>query len=277
MNYSLDDLPDSGKNPIIIMHLTLNGENFGKLQIRLFRDVFPAGVENFVGIASGKTYRVVTKGKGQYAFNRETRRTYDGCKIFKLYHNNYIVSGDIYNNTGANAGTIFNDQPIPADFGPYYYRHETIGLVSLIPYRGEDGELYYDSTFMITLDNAKPSNSLHNLDNDQIVIGQVYGGIDVLKKLNMLIKPFAGRSYPNFVINKCEVRNNKYVTRRRRPTDKNYIRKFVNRPQPKISNEPNQFYSDNDDTYGNSYSYPYDDSNDIYYDAEETDYPAERI
>ena len=53
---------------------------------------------------------------------------------------------------------------------------------------------------MITLDDAKATNVLTELDNDHIVIGQVYDGLDVLDKMNKLIVPYAGRSYPNFII-----------------------------------------------------------------------------
>ena len=184
MNYSLLDLPDSGKNPLVYMDISLQGEIIGRIHIRLFRDVFPAGVENFLRIAGGKTYKVIKKGSGRYKYKKEIRRTYDGCKFFHFLYNNYIIAGDIYNNDGSNAGIIYNDTPIPADFGDFYYPHEAKGLVSLIPFKDEiTGRIFYDSTFMITLDDAKPSNILKELDADQIVIGQVYSGLDVLDSL----------------------------------------------------------------------------------------------
>lgn len=231
MNYSLLDLPDSGKNPIVYMDISLKGELIGRIQIRLFRDVFPAGVENFVKIAGGRTYKVVKKGLGRYKYKKEVRRTYEGCKFFHFLYNNYIVSGDIYNNNGTNAGTIYCDQPIPPDFGEFYYPHEAKGLVSLVPFKDETtGRIFYDSTFMITLDDVKPSNVLKDLDNDQIVIGQVSSGLDVLDKINQLIKPYAGRKYPEFVISKCDVYRKKDGTRRTRPITVNDRKKFINEP-----------------------------------------------
>lgn len=231
MNFSLTDLPDSGKNPIIYMDISLKGESLGRIYIRLFRDVFPAGVENFVKIASGKTYRIIKKGNGKYKYKKEIRRTFDGCKFFQFLYNNYIVSGDIYDNNGTNAGTIYCDKPIPPDFGEFYYPHETKGLVSLVPFKDEaTGRLFYDSTFMITLDDIKPTNVLGDLDKDQIVIGQVYSGLDVLDKMNQLIKPYAGRKYPNFFIGKSDAYRKKDGCKRSRPVTIIDRKKNINEP-----------------------------------------------
>jgi cyclophilin family peptidyl-prolyl cis-trans isomerase len=207
MNYLLEDIPYSGENPIVFMDILLKGELFGRIMIRLFRDSFPAGVENFVRIASGKTYRIEPRGTGRYTYEKVTRRTYEGCRFFNYMFNNYAVTGDIYNNDGSNAGTIYHDEPIPAILGPAYYPHETIGLVSLVPFVDElNGQPYYDSTFMITLDDANPLNIISELNTDQVVIGQVYEGLDVLVKMNEMIQPYAGRKYPDFKIGTCGVR-----------------------------------------------------------------------
>lgn len=218
MDHSLTDIPDSGKNPVVYMDITLKGEVIGRIFIRLFRDVFPAGVENFVRIASGRTYKVVKKGIGRYKYKKNIQRTYEGCKFFHFLHNNYLVSGDIYRNNGSSAGSIYEDKPIPANFGEFYYPHEAKGLVSLVSYKDEEtGQIYYDSTFMITLDDVKPSNILSELDRDQIVIGQIYSGMEVIDKMNQMIKPYAGRKYPDFIIGKCDVHSKRDGFRRKRP------------------------------------------------------------
>ena len=233
MNYSLMDLPDSGKNPVVYMDISLKGQIIGRIHIRLFREVFPAGVENFVKIASGQTYRVTQKGMGRYKYKKEAQRSFDGTKLFHFLHNNYIIGGDIYNNNGTSAGTIYEDKPIPADFGEFYYPHDVKGLVSLVPFKDEEtGDIYYDSTFMITLDNAKPSNVLRDLDTDQVVIGQITRGMDIIDKMNQLIKPYAGRKYPEFVIAKADVYRNSNNTKRRRPISQNDGQKFNHPPQP---------------------------------------------
>lgn len=233
MNYSLCDLPDSGNGPVVYMDILLKGEVLGRIYIKLFRDVFPAGVENFVRIAGGRTYRVEKKGIGQYRYTKETKRTYEGSKFFHFLYNNYIVGGDIYKNDGSSAGTIYEDKPIPPDFGEFYYPHETKGLVSLVPFKDENtGQIFYDSTFMITLDNMKPSNVLSELDEDQVVIGQVYGGMDVIDKMNELIKPYAGRKYPQFTIGKCDVYRKANGYRRLRPMAQRDKKRFCKPPEP---------------------------------------------
>lgn len=232
MNYSLSDLPDSGKNPIVYMDISLKGEIMGRIHIRLFRDVFPAGVENFVRIAGSRTYRVMDKGTGRYKYKKEVKRTYENSKFYHFLYNNYIIGGDIYNNNGTNAGTIYNDQPIPADFGEFYYPHETKGLVSLVPFKDETtGKIFYDSTFMITLDDIKPSNILSDLDLDQIVIGQVYSGLDLIDKMNELIKPYAGRKYPEFIIHNSDVYRKRDGNRRTRPMTRTDRKKYNRAPE----------------------------------------------
>jgi len=218
MNYSLCDLPDSGQNPTVFMDITLQEECIGRIYIRLFRDVFPAGVENFVRIANGQTFRVQNKGGDGYKYKKETRRTYEGCRFFNFQFNNYLVSGDIYKNNGTSAGTIYCDQPIPPCFGEYYYPHDGKGLVSLVPFKDDvTGKIYYDSTFMITLDGARPNNVMNDLNQDQIVIGKVYDGFDVLDYMNVLIKPYAGRRYPEFIIGVTGANIKPGPRRRRRP------------------------------------------------------------
>lgn len=253
MNYSLLDLPDSGKNPSVYMDISLKEELLGRLRIKLFRDVFPAGVENFVKIAAGKTSMVTFKGNGRFRYKKITPRKFDGCKFYHMSHNNYIISGDIYNNNGTNAGTVYCDNPIPAAFGDYYYPHNTKGLVSLVPFRDDAGRLFYDSTFMIMLDNANSTNLLHELDADQIVIGQVCGGLEVLDKMNELIKPYAGRKYPNFIISKCDVIVQKNgLSRRSRPITITDNAKFINEPRNNYENDADGGYVDIDD---NNYDY----------------------
>lgn len=204
MNFSLNDIPCFGSNPVVFMDILVNEEPIGRIFIKLYPEVFPAGVENFIRIACGKTYRVDHRGRGRHRYRQEWRRTYEGCRFFYCMHNNYIVSGDIYNNDGTNAGTIYCDQPIPPLFGEFYFPHEMIGLVSLIPYQDQQtGLLFYDSTFIITLDDAGPSNVLPQLDIDHVVIGQVYNGLDIILRINRMIMPFAGRRYPNIKIGLC--------------------------------------------------------------------------
>lgn len=215
MNYSLCNLPFSGEIPTVFMDIMLRGVKMGQLQIKLFREVFPAGVENFVKIAEGTTYQCTATGSGRYQYKKFRQRTYAGCRFFGLSYNNFMTSGDIYNNNGTNAGTIYNDQPIPAVFGNTYIPHDRAGLISLVPYLDEQSNrVYYDSTFMITLDHPTPTNRLGELDANQIVIGNVCSGMDIIAKMNNLIRPFAGRRYPVFEISRSGLYNSRAAATR---------------------------------------------------------------
>lgn len=168
----------------IFLEISVDCEIIGKIYINIFEETFPEGVQNFLSLIKGN----------------KTNKTYKGSDFFKLRYNCYIIGGDIYNNNGKTAATIDN-KLISENLGELYYTHDTKGILSLIPYCDpETGNRMYDSTFMITLSGPMPE-----LDDQQIVIGQVFGGLDILNKLNYLIKPYAGRKYPKVQISDCNI------------------------------------------------------------------------
>ena len=127
--------------------------------------------------------------------------------FFSCSHNKYIIAGDIYNDDGSSAGTIFNDEPIPEPSGNMRAHHDAKGLISLVPFKDEaTDKICYDSTFMITLYD-QPTDLMEELDADQIVIGKIYSGIEVIEKINKLLFPFAGKKYPKFKIEKSGLLN----------------------------------------------------------------------
>lgn len=208
MNYSLYNIPYSGERPIVFMDITLNDQSIGRIQIKLFREVFPAAVENFVKISEGNTFRTEKRAFCNNRVYKETRRSYSETVFHKFFYENYLIGGDIYSNTGSNAGTIYSDFPIPDYRSESFYPHERKGMISLVPFvtpgqgLGEPDRLYYDSTFIILLDDINPTNAeLYNaLDSENIVIGYVYSGLDVIDKINNSIAPRAGRQYPRIGI-----------------------------------------------------------------------------
>lgn len=185
-------ITDSGENPEIYMDLATNNQILGRIYIKCYRSVFPKGVENFVALAAGDTYREIN--------NKMIRRTYKGSLFFGQKYGQYLMGGDIYHNTGSDAGTIYDDESIPPELGDCYISHEIRGQISLVPYRDHDTDKFmFDSTFMITL------APLPELDDGQVVIGEITRGIAVINEINRQIKPFAGRSYPKVKIHDCGV------------------------------------------------------------------------
>lgn len=194
---------ESDIRPMVYMDLYLNSKSLGRITIQLHYDSFPDGVENFMKIIGGDTYHSDEYGPKIAKYIKKTRRSYESCIFYRHRHNNYIVSGDIYRNDGSSAGTIYDDEPIEANFGEYFYPHETKGLVTLVPFIDENGDKYYDSTFMITLDNIKPDNVIGELDKDHVVIGNIVNGIHILDEINDALAPVAKNRSPVIRIGKC--------------------------------------------------------------------------
>ncbi len=93
---------------------------------------------------------------------------------------------------------------------------------------------------MITLDDARPSNTLGSMDTDQIVIGKIYEGIEVVDKINKLIKPYAGRKYPDFTISKVDIYKNHNHGRKIHPASICPKLKFLCKPRRKQKKTQNE-------------------------------------
>lgn len=201
MNYNLDNLPFSGMTPRVILTLAFNDVIIGDISILLYRDVFPAGVENFVLLALGTTSRITDIKMFNRTIQKATPRTYVGSKFYRYTQNRFIIGGDIYRNNGTSSGTIYNDMPIPSTMSKPLYSHTPKGMLSLVSYNNDvSGAKYFDSTFMITLVDSNDQELINKMDNDNIVIGRVTSGYDVLDKINMLIAPSKGKFTPNITI-----------------------------------------------------------------------------
>lgn len=206
MNYNISEIPNSGNRIKIWLEILLDSKSLGNIYIELQRDLFPAGVENFVHMIKGDTYRNVSLGIRDYKYVKQYRRSYANTSFFHAKYSNYIIGGDIYNDTGTNAGTIYNDVPIPAIVGEDYIPHDKKGLISLVSYLDEDtGKTLFDSTFMITLEDESPRNNLSELDKYQVVIGYVYDGLDILDTINKWLQPIAGKRKPKIKIGDCDI------------------------------------------------------------------------
>jgi cyclophilin family peptidyl-prolyl cis-trans isomerase len=209
MNFSQEDPPNSRQRPLIFIDISSEGKLLGRLKCQLYRNVFPLGVENFVNLIKSSTYKNCEQQYGRTVIEDKILRTYKNCCFFDTMYNNYIMSGDIYSNTGFDAGTIYNDEPIPPDFGECFYTHNSPGLISLVPYKDDEtDDIYYDSTFMITLNEPEIGNIIETFDENQIVIGSIIDGMEILDKINKSLKPFAGKRYPKYYISQCGVIKN---------------------------------------------------------------------
>jgi len=188
----------------VYLDLAVNNRAVGRLGIRLYRDLFPEGVENFARICQGDTMQQIPTGHQDTAIWKTTRRSYDGCVCYQSQHDGYLLTGDIYANNGSDAGTIYNDQPIrmPED-AERYIPHDIAGLISLVPKTRPDPNsaepLQYDSTFLITLAPPEPAVQ-ERLDRTQVVIGYVTQGHAVLEAINQELAPRRSRAHARCTI-----------------------------------------------------------------------------
>ena len=73
--------------PVVYMDISDGDKLIGTIHIKMFPDAFPAGVDNFIQIASGNTYQITMLGSGDYKYERHVKRTFEGCRIFNFVHN----------------------------------------------------------------------------------------------------------------------------------------------------------------------------------------------
>lgn len=194
----------------VYLDIAINNREMGRLVFKLYRDLFPDGVENFARICAGDTSQQIPTGHQDTPIWKVTKRTYDGCVCYRYRHNGYLMSGDIYANNGSDAGTIFGDMPIPAPDADRYIPHDMAGLLSLAP-RAPDSQdpsscAMYDSTFLITL--APPETKLQDrLNETQIAIGHLIQGHAILDAINeeLSVKRSTLHSRTNIIIRESGV------------------------------------------------------------------------
>lgn len=208
----------------------------GTIYIKLYRHAFPLGVTNFLGLITGNVMRTEELKPQMYSSNVSNdlfqsnnivstgihhykTKSYEGTRFFGQSQNEFLVGGDIYDNNGNNAGTIFGDKPfgyISANRIPNIDELTndvaTIELpinekhtIILPPFYSEDDKItrkmpFYDSTFMITLGRNR-----FEPNSNMVAIGYVEIGGEILDKINELLKPEINKVYPVVTVTKCGI------------------------------------------------------------------------
>lgn len=192
----------------ITMSISIDDVSIGKLGLKLYRGAFPIGVENFCQLCQGSTFKITnyntnhTNNSNTYQVRDVTQRSYTNSVFYTMVHNAYVLGGDIYNNDGSNAGTVYDDQPFEYHDAVSELPRDQVGLLALVPYYLDDESNskikrpFYDSTFSITL---QP----HVLPRDSIPIGFVDDDRDgVLKCINDRIQPGVNKTMPKIKVDK---------------------------------------------------------------------------
>ena len=192
--------------PRIYLDLQLDQRQLGRIYIKLFPESFPAGVENIYHLALGDSIKTISTGTPRHPSSRQIRRTLEGSIFYRCISGNYLQGGDLYQNRGTSAATIWDDQPIPSELGEWAYPMDRSYLLILVPhYDPETGDRYYDSTFAITLQPALGDNLVGSMEEDHVVIGHVYRGDGFLRQIDAAIKPKLHGRTPLIKISKSGV------------------------------------------------------------------------
>lgn len=152
------EAPKTSKQPIAIMKTSL-----GDITLKLFPDVAPKTVENFIGLATGKKEwtdpKTGKKVKGKPLYN--------GTIFHRVIEDFMIQGGDPIGNGTGGPGYEFGDEFSPS------VRFDRAGLLAM----ANAGPGTNGSQFFITLAPTPHLNDHHT------IFGEVTQGMDVVKKI----------------------------------------------------------------------------------------------
>ena len=158
--------------------------NMGEITIRMFSDLAPKTVENFVGLATGaKEFTDPTSGK------MTSRPYYDGL-VFHRVINGFMIQGGCPLGKGTGGpGYEFEDEFHPEA------RHNKAGMLSM----ANRGPNTNGSQFFITLAPTP------HLDNGHTVFGEVVDGLDVVTAIGNVKTGSGDRPVADVIIEKIVV------------------------------------------------------------------------
>jgi len=170
------DVATKATNPRVYFDIEIDGKKAGQIRMELFKTVVPKTVENFRALCTGE------KGKGLGGTNLH----YKGS-VFHQIKPGFMIQGGNFNGTGGESiygakfddewnGSQEKDEPVTLLNRPQgtYIPHSIPGLLSMVQAskRNSNG-----SQFVITTAVAS------QLDAKQVVFGQVFDGMDVVKAI----------------------------------------------------------------------------------------------
>ena len=164
----------------VYIEWAINGSYIGKTMFLIHPNLFPAGVTQFKDM--------IVNGINQSC-------KYCSKKYLMIELNNDERGGE----RRGRRGTAFINRLIPdpcsdIDQEDYvsqdYLSHHGVGIISLVPVVNPNDMntdiTYYSSQFMVILDNLS-KEEIDKMDKEQIAIGYIIDGMDVLANINSLL------------------------------------------------------------------------------------------
>ena len=158
--HTADDLEDSLDNPVVFLDIKIGDKEPEKLKIRLFKNVAPKTVENFMQLCKG----VEKDGEKLH---------YKGSIFHRVIKGFMMQGGDFTNGNGTGGKSIYGEKFEDENFE---IKHKKRGYLSM----ANAGPNTNGSQFFILFKDTPHLNGKH------VVFGKVVENLDLLSKVENL-------------------------------------------------------------------------------------------
>ncbi|XP_028758418.1 peptidyl-prolyl cis-trans isomerase CYP63 isoform X2 [Neltuma alba] len=155
------------KNPLVFLDISIDGDPVERIVIELFASTVPKTAENFRALCTGEKGIGKSTGKPLH---------YRGTCFHRIIKGFMAQGGDFSRGNGTGGESIYGGKFADENF---ILKHDGPGLLSM----ANGGPNTNGSQFFITF-KRQP-----HLDGKHVVFGKVVGGLDLLKKIELVGTP----------------------------------------------------------------------------------------
>ncbi|XP_054813540.1 peptidyl-prolyl cis-trans isomerase CYP63-like isoform X3 [Prosopis cineraria] len=152
------------KNPLVFLDVSIDGDLVERVVIELFASIVPKTAENFRALCTGEKGIGKSTGKPLH---------YKGTCFHRIIKGFMAQGGDFSRGNGTGGESIYGGKFADENF---ILKHDGPGLLSM----ANGGPNTNGSQFFITF-KRQP-----HLDGKHVVFGKVVGGLDLLKKIELV-------------------------------------------------------------------------------------------
>ena len=175
-------------NPIVFFDITIGGDQAGRIEMELRKDIVPITAENFRCLCTGEK----GTGKSGKLLHFKSSQFHSVIQESALNQGSVLKGGDFINGNGTGSESIYGKQFNHENFK---LKHDRPGILSMVN-TGTNTNGSYGSLFNITT----AVNT--SLDGKNVVFGLVTKGMDVVKKIEN-VRMVNGKLQNPVVISNC--------------------------------------------------------------------------